>query len=91
MLRKKFLLLCYLVISGGIFGWAFGVGIFLIVTAVISNLLALSSTGQQISNSLKPVAGFLGMAFPIACIIAGIIINVKRGNKIKQNVNDLGN
>jgi hypothetical protein len=91
MTAKKFLLLCYLVISGGVFGWAFGVGILLIVTAVISNLLALSSTGQQILKTLQPVASFLSMAFPIACIIAGIIINVKRGNKIKQNVNELGN
>ena len=90
MTIKKFLLLCYLVISGGIFGWAFGVGIFLIVTAFLSNLLVLSSTGQQILKTIQPVAGFLSMAFPITCIIAGIIINVKRGNKIRHDVNELG-
>lgn len=70
---------------------AFGVGIFLLVTAIIGNLLALTSTGQQILKALQPVAGFLSVVFPITCIIAGIIINVKRGNKTKRNANELEN
>jgi hypothetical protein len=78
---KKILLQSYLVISGGVFGWALGVGIFLLLAAITSNLLALTSAGQQILKALQPVAGFLSMAFPFACIIAGIIINLKRGNK----------
>jgi hypothetical protein len=81
MNTKKILFQSYLVISGGIFGWALGVGLFLIVTAGISNLLALTSAGQQILRALQPFTGFLSMAFPIVCIIAGIIINLKRGVK----------
>jgi hypothetical protein len=46
MNKEKILLQSYLVISGGIFGWACGVGIFLLLTAIISNSLALTTTGQ---------------------------------------------
>jgi hypothetical protein len=81
MNTKTILLQSYLVISGGIFGLAFGVGIFLLLAAIIGNLLALTTTGQQILKALQPIAGFSSVAVPIACIIAGIIMNLKRGKK----------
>jgi hypothetical protein len=81
MNTKKILLQSYLVISGGIFGWAFGAGLFLLLTAIIGNLLALTATGQQILKALQPIASFFSVAVPVACIIAGIIVNLKRMKK----------
>jgi ABC-type antimicrobial peptide transport system permease subunit len=81
---RRVIYLTYLTVAGGVLGGMLGLVGFFILASIVHNLLVLTSTGWKIEVFLLPSVGYLSIAFPAICIVAGIVVSIRKGTMQKS-------